>query len=165
MIDQISLSLVSQQHFFLVRVRSIRNCWHQFPLAHTWTNSLSLAQKQDPFNEASPNFHSQGGSVHPERLSKKSLLLLHSNYVLLSFRISFIFPLIVSRADSHKINITIAGDSTVLFSISCSSTMLAHFGLFSILHSGKSQHFNFLAQPNSVFKFGSGKKQKSKLEL
>ena len=130
-----------------VHGRSIRNCWHKFPLDQALDHTQSVRDTKAKILLT---------SAHQIFAVKVwSLFLLHSNYVLLSLRISFIFPLIVNRADSDKINITIGADSTVLFSISCSvpeSTTVARVEFILNSGLGKSPHWNFLSASESVLK-------------
>ena len=108
-----------------VRGRSIRNCWHKFPLDQALDHTQSVRDTKAEIHLTSAH------QIFPVKVW--SLFLLHSNYVLLSLRISFIFPLIVNRADSHKINITIGGRlNSSIFNFLRSYTKLPELSLFSI---------------------------------
>ena len=108
-----------------LRGRSIRNCWHKFPLEHALDRTQSVRDTKAKIHLTSAH--------HFFTAKVWSLFLLHSNYVWLSLRISFIFPLIVNRADSHKINITIGGRlNSSIFNFLPSYTKLPELSLFSI---------------------------------
>ena len=80
------------------------------------------------------------------------LFLLHSNYVWLSFRISFIFPLIVNRADSHKINITIGGRLNSSIFNFLPSPQSWWSSVYSQSRSSEISTFEFSSRSESVFK-------------